>query len=50
MEEDGRRSRDVGFAYRLVKPIDLNKLDLLTQQGPLTEGTDSIAPVGVGNA
>jgi hypothetical protein len=50
MEEGVRRSRDVGFADDLVKPVDLNKLDSLIQQGPLTEGTDSIAPVGVGNA
>jgi signal transduction histidine kinase/DNA-binding response OmpR family regulator len=33
MEEDIRRSYDVGFAHHLVKPIDLNKLDTLIQQG-----------------
>ena len=35
MEEDIRRSRDVGFSHHLVKPVDLNKLDLLIQQAPL---------------
>ena len=33
MEEDIRRSYDVGFSYHLVKPVDLNKLDSLIQQG-----------------
>jgi HAMP domain-containing protein/signal transduction histidine kinase/ActR/RegA family two-component response regulator len=33
MEEDVRRSYDVGFTHHLVKPIDVNKLDLLIQQG-----------------
>ena len=33
MEDDIRRSRDVGFQHHLVKPIDLNKLDLLIQEG-----------------
>lgn len=33
MEEDIRRSYDVGFAHHLVKPIDLNRLDTLIQQG-----------------
>jgi len=33
MEEDIRRSYDVGFSHHLVKPIDLNKLDSLIQQG-----------------
>jgi HAMP domain-containing protein/signal transduction histidine kinase len=32
MEDDIRRSRDVGFQHHLVKPIDLNKLDLLIQE------------------
>lgn len=35
MEEDIRRSYDVGFAHHLVKPVDLNKLDTLIQQGTL---------------
>jgi len=50
MEEDVRRSRDVGFAHHLVKPVDLNKLDSLIQQGPLTDRTDSVASAGVGTA
>src|SRR5262249_1111904 len=33
MEEDIRRSREVGFQHHLVKPIDLNKLDSLIQEG-----------------
>src|SRR5262249_5116684 len=33
MEADIRRSRDVGVQHHLVKPIDLNKLDALIQQG-----------------
>jgi len=33
MEEDIRRSYDVGFSHHLVKPVDLNKLDSLIQQG-----------------
>jgi CheY-like chemotaxis protein len=33
MEEDIRKSRDVGFQHHLVKPIDLNKLDSLIQEG-----------------
>jgi signal transduction histidine kinase/HAMP domain-containing protein/ActR/RegA family two-component response regulator len=32
MEQDIRRSRDVGFQHHLVKPIDLNKLDALIQE------------------
>ena len=27
MEDDIRRSREVGFCEHLVKPVDLNKLD-----------------------
>jgi signal transduction histidine kinase len=42
MDEDVRRSRDVGFAHHLVKPVDLNKLDSLIQSVPVVEGTDSI--------
>jgi HAMP domain-containing protein/signal transduction histidine kinase len=33
MEQDIRRSREVGFQHHLVKPIDLNKLDALIQEG-----------------
>jgi signal transduction histidine kinase/DNA-binding response OmpR family regulator len=32
MEEDVRRSHDVGFHHHLIKPVDLNRLDLLLQQ------------------
>jgi len=32
MEEDLRRSRDVGFNHHLIKPVDLNRLDALIQQ------------------
>jgi CheY-like chemotaxis protein len=31
MEDDIRRGREAGFQHHLVKPIDLNKLDLLIQ-------------------
>ena len=41
MEEDIRRSYDVGFSHHLVKPVDLNKLDSLIQQGEL--GDSSVA-------
>jgi len=33
MEDDIRKSREAGFKHHLVKPIDLNKLDLLIQEG-----------------
>jgi signal transduction histidine kinase/HAMP domain-containing protein len=32
MEQDIRKSREVGFQHHLVKPIDLNKLDSLIQE------------------
>jgi signal transduction histidine kinase len=48
MEEDVRRSRDVGFAHHLVKPVDLNKLDSLIQGVPIVEGTDSIGSMPAG--
>jgi CheY-like chemotaxis protein len=32
MEDDIRKGRKAGFQHHLVKPIDLNKLDLLIQQ------------------
>ncbi|MEY2527528.1 MAG: hypothetical protein QOE73_2299 [Verrucomicrobiota bacterium] len=34
MEDDIRKSYDCGFNHHLVKPVDLNKLDFLIQQGP----------------
>jgi HAMP domain-containing protein/signal transduction histidine kinase/CheY-like chemotaxis protein len=33
MEQDIRKSREAGFHHHLVKPIDLNKLDSLIQEG-----------------
>src|ERR1700745_4237501 len=33
MEEDVRKSYEAGFQHHLVKPIDLNKLDSLIQEG-----------------
>jgi signal transduction histidine kinase/ActR/RegA family two-component response regulator/HAMP domain-containing protein len=33
MEDDIRKSHEAGFKHHLVKPIDLNKLDLLIQEG-----------------
>jgi signal transduction histidine kinase/ActR/RegA family two-component response regulator len=32
MEEDLRKSQEVGFNHHLVKPVDLNRLDTLLQQ------------------
>ena len=34
MEEDIRRSREVGFSHHLVKPVDLSKLDSIIQEMP----------------
>ena len=42
MEDDIRRSIDVGFSHHLVKPVDLNKLDSLIQGVPLLEHADSM--------
>jgi HAMP domain-containing protein/signal transduction histidine kinase/CheY-like chemotaxis protein len=39
MEQDIRKSREVGFQHHLVKPIDLNKLDSLIQEGAATVAT-----------
>ena len=36
MEQGIGNSREVGFHHHLVKPIDLNKLDLLIQEGAAT--------------
>ncbi len=33
MEEDVRRSHEVGFHHHLIKPVDLNRLDALIQRG-----------------
>ena len=34
MEDDLRKSQEVGFNHHLVKPVDLNRLDALIQQAP----------------
>jgi CheY-like chemotaxis protein len=39
MEDDIRKSRDAGFKHHLVKPIDLNKLDSLIQEGAVAANT-----------
>jgi HAMP domain-containing protein/signal transduction histidine kinase len=39
MEQDIRKSRDAGFQHHLVKPIDLNKLDSLIQEGAASLAT-----------
>jgi CheY-like chemotaxis protein len=41
MEQDIRKSREVGFQHHLVKPIDLNKLDALIQEGAGAAATSS---------
>jgi CheY-like chemotaxis protein len=39
MEDDLRKSHEVGFHHHLVKPVDLNRLDALIQQAdPVTAG------------
>jgi signal transduction histidine kinase len=43
MEDDIRRSHDVGFSHHLVKPVDLNKLDSIIQAAPVPPGTESLA-------
>jgi HAMP domain-containing protein/signal transduction histidine kinase/CheY-like chemotaxis protein len=45
MEDDIRKSHEAGFKHHLVKPIDLNKLDLLIQEGAaaLQRKGDSLA-------
>ena len=48
MEEDVRRSRDVGFSHHLVKPVDLNKLDSIIQAVLLPIGTDPVSSIVVG--
>jgi signal transduction histidine kinase len=45
MEEDIRRSHDVGFSHHLVKPVDLNKLDSIIQAAPVPPVRESTAPV-----
>ncbi len=43
MEDDLRRSHDVGFHHHLVKPVDLNRLDALIQQAD-SVGAEIAAP------
>ena len=43
MEEDIRRSLEVGFDHHLVKPVDLNKLDSLIQGSSVPAGERSSA-------
>jgi CheY-like chemotaxis protein len=45
MEEDIRRSRDVGFSHHLVKPVDLNKLDSIIQTVSLPGGPDPASEI-----
>jgi CheY-like chemotaxis protein/two-component sensor histidine kinase len=49
MEDDIRKSHDAGFKHHLVKPIDLNKLDSLLQDGAAAppRESDSLAAVHV---
>lgn len=49
MEEDICRSRDVGFAHHLVKPVDLNKLDSLLQEVSLEQPIASFPSAPVAN-
>jgi signal transduction histidine kinase/DNA-binding response OmpR family regulator len=42
MEEDLRRSHDVGFNHHLIKPVDLNRLDALIQQAD-SVGEEAVA-------
>ena len=37
MEEDIRRSREAGFSHHLVKPVDINKLDIIIQAVPFPD-------------
>jgi signal transduction histidine kinase len=50
MEDDIRRSRDVGFSHHLVKPVDLNKLDSIIQAVPLPDRTDRVSSIPAGGA
>jgi CheY-like chemotaxis protein/two-component sensor histidine kinase len=45
MEDDVQKSYDGGFEYHLVKPIDLNKLDMLLQQGSVGSNGGAVATV-----
>ena len=43
MEEDIRRSHESGFEYHLIKPVDLNRLDLLIQKGSTAASSPAVA-------
>ena len=38
MEEDIRRSNEAGFSHHLIKPVDINKLDLIIQGESFSDG------------
>ena len=42
MEDDIRKSHEAGFRHHLVKPIDLNKLDLFIQEAAAALSRDAI--------
>ncbi|HYR22231.1 MAG TPA: response regulator [Chthoniobacterales bacterium] len=48
MEEDIRRSRDVGFSHHLIKPVDLNKLDSIIQTVSLPGRPDPAGSIPAG--
>jgi CheY-like chemotaxis protein len=43
MEDDIQKSYDSGFNHHLVKPVDLNRLDQLIQQGLMAPTPESAA-------
>lgn len=43
MEDDIRRSGEAGFSHHLVKPVDVNKLDLIIQGVPPLDGARPVA-------
>jgi CheY-like chemotaxis protein len=45
MEDDLRRSQEVGFNHHLIKPVDLNRLDALIQQADSLDEVLSSQPV-----
>ena len=50
MEEDIRRSSEAGFSHHLVKPVDINKLDIIIQAVPFPNGQPFIQqPVAIPN-
>ena len=49
MEEDVRRSREVGFSHYLIKPVDLNRLDSVIQDVPLHDRMDPVEAVPAGD-